>query len=414
MTNADNTNIHNEPGKNQSKSKNKSFTRQFLLGVTMGFLACTAAGAMLSSHRIPVANFTRFHEFINPNGGFYLTYSQMLAEARQALADNPNKPLVIIGGDSVFYGEGQSSKNVWTKYLQQELGDKYTVINLALPGTKVFEAGYWVYEKLYSEGAPVVLITDALPSTVFEPTGSIPMHYMYFDARERNGLQPYEKREEFAVKNKQWTLFKDPAHVEKYSLRAKFNHYLNAEELWTHFTYSIAGTFYHRTTMYNSLLPRKDFGDPFADRPPFNGSDAEKLDLGVGQVRHFMHGIVDLYEADKKTEYDQFFWKRLEACTDCSVPQAMRPNIAVCVTEINPLFINDLKEKEKEQYFHLKKMWVENFERAGFTTWLLNEKLGTENYVDFDHLSVDGGKTMAKDLAVRIKDFVQKRVIIKH
>ena len=59
-------------------------------------------------------------------------------------------------------------------------------------------------------------------------------------------------------------------------------------------------------------------------------------------------------------------------------------------------------------------MWVENFERAGFTTWLLNEKLGTENYVDFDHLSVDGGKTMAKDLAVRIKDFVQKRVIIKH
>lgn len=391
----------------------KNYSRVFLAGALLGFLACTAGGAIIKDMPIPVANFARFHEFINPNGGFYLTYSQMLAQARQALKEHPDRPLVIIGGDSVFYGEGQSSENVWTKYLQQELGDKYTVINLALPGTKVFEAGYWVYEKLYSEGAPVVLITDALPSTVFEPTGSIPMHYMYFDARERNALQPYPKREEFAIKNKQWTLFKDPAHAEKYSLRAMFNHYLNAEELWTHFTYSIAGTFYHRTTMYNSLLPRRDFKDPFADRPPFDGSDVEKLDQGVGQVKHFMHGIIDLYEADKKTEYDQFFWRRLEACTDCAVPQAMRPNIAVCVTEINPLFIDELQPSEKIQYFHLKRMWVKNFERAGFTTWVLNENLSSKKYVDFDHLGVDGGKAMARDLATKIKDFVQKRVKTK-
>ncbi len=108
----------------------------------LGFLLSTAAGAYITGKPLPLSNFVRFHEYINPNGGFYLTYNQMLAQARLLLADKPGKPLLIIGGDSVFYGEGQSSEHCWTKYLQQELGDDYAVINLALPVTKVFESGY--------------------------------------------------------------------------------------------------------------------------------------------------------------------------------------------------------------------------------------------------------------------------------
>jgi len=390
-------------------TEKKSYSKYFLLGTMLGFLLSTAAGAYITGKPLPLSNFVRFHEYINPNGGFYLTYNQMLAQARLLLADKPGKPLLIIGGDSVFYGEGQSSEHCWTKYLQQELGDDYAVINLALPGTKVFEAGYWVYEKLLSEGQNVFLLTDAMPSTVFEPSGTTPLHYMYFDARERGMLLPYAARETFSRQHREWTLFKDEGHQENLELRAKLNHYLGVEELWTQFTYSVAGNYFHRTTEFRSLLPRRLFQDPFEDRPPFEASDNEKLEHGTNIVKRFMAGITALYEKGPPSEYEQFFWRRLSGCTQASVPPNARNNLIVCVTAINPLFIDELNEREKKEYRHIKELWLENFTRQGFQTWSLNDKLAPEHYVDFDHLSVEGGKAMATELAKRLKEFRERK-----
>jgi hypothetical protein len=391
-----------------NKEKQKSYSRYFLLGTALGFLLCTGIGQMLTTSPLAVPSFIRFHEYINPNGGFYLTYNEMLAQARKTMDEKPGRKLLIIGGDSVFYGEGQSIEHCWTIDLQEELDKlypgQYAVLNLALPGTKVFEAGNWVYEKLKREGKDVLLVTNAMPSTVFEPSGTIPLHYMFFDAVERGALDNFAERLSFAEKHKEWSLFQDDSHGESLKLRALFNHYLAAEELWTRFTYYVMGNYYHRSTAAASLLPRRLFKDPFIDRPTFDRTDVEKLDHGISQVRKFLAGITALYEGGKASEYEQFFWRRLRGCTQCAVPASSRDSIIVAITAINPLFIDELSAREKADYLHIKKLWRENFERCGFKTIELNETLASENYVDFDHLNPAGGKLMAKELAARLRD----------
>ncbi|MBK9769482.1 MAG: hypothetical protein IPP57_01390 [Candidatus Obscuribacter sp.] len=98
-------------------TKNGYYSRMYLLGTLAGFIICTTLGAALTTVRLPIADFKRFFEYINPNGGFYLTYNEILAQAREKLAQSKGRTLVIIGGDSVFFGEGQSTGSLWTEEL---------------------------------------------------------------------------------------------------------------------------------------------------------------------------------------------------------------------------------------------------------------------------------------------------------
>jgi hypothetical protein len=390
-------------------TKNGYYSRMYLLGTLAGFIICTTLGAALTTVRLPIADFKRFFEYINPNGGFYLTYNEILAQAREKLAQSKGRTLVIIGGDSVFFGEGQSTGSLWTEELAKQLGDQYAVINLALPGTKVFEAGYWVYEKLKAEGEPVILVTTAMPSTVFEPSGTIPVHYMYFDAVERKCLGDYDERDLFSLRHSEWTLFKDGEHRDTLKLRSIFNHYLSCEELWTRFTYSIMGNYYHRNTAYRSLEPRSWFKDPLVDRPAFDPIDTEKLDQGTNIIRHYMAGITSLYEPQIKEETQQFFWRRLAGCTKASVPDNCKSQIMVCVTALNPLFLDELTASERAKYDRIKSLWLKNFREHGFYTVELNNELKPDCYIDFDHLTPSGGKAMASTLAPLIKQFTQSQ-----
>lgn len=391
-------------------TKGGYYSKIYLLGALLGFILCTTIGAILTPVRLPIADFRRFYEYINPNGGFYVTYNEILAQAREKLAQSKGRTLIIIGGDSVFFGEGQSADSLWTQDLARQLGDKYAVINLALPGTKVFEAGYWVYEKLKREGAPVILVTTAMPSTVFEPSGTIPLHYMYFDAVERKCLLDFEERDQFSLRHSEWTLFKDGEHREVLKLRSIFNHYLSCEELWTRFTYSVMGSYFHRTTAYRSLEPRVCFKDPLIDRPAFDPIDTEKLDQGTNIIRRYMAGITSLYEPHIKDETQQFFWRRLAGCTKASVPEDYKDQIIVCVTALNPLFLDELTVVEKAKYDRIKALWLQNFKTHGFYTVELNNDLKADCYIDFDHLTPAGGRAMASALAPIIKDFAQSNV----
>lgn len=391
-------------------TKSGYYSRMYLLGTCIGFILCTAIGATLTRAPLPITDFKRFFEYINPNGGFYLTYNEILAQARDKLARSKGRPLVIIGGDSVFFGEGQSSDSLWSEELAKQLGDQYAVINLALPGTKVFEAGYWVYEKLKSEGAPVILVTTAMPSTVFEPSGTIPLHYMYFDAVERKCLSDFEERDLFSLRHNEWTLFKDGEHREIFKQRSIINHYLACEELWTRFTYSVLGNYYHRTTAYRSLEPRVCFKDPLIDRPAFDPIDTEKLDQGTNIIRRYMAGITSLYEPQVKEETQQFFWRRLAGCTKASVPANYKSQIIVCVTALNPLFLDELTVSERTKYDRIKALWLKNFREHGFYTVELNNELKADSYIDFDHLTKSGGKAMATTLAPIVKQFAQSQL----
>ena len=41
---------------------------------------------------------------------------------------------MIVGGNSILHGYGQNADQIWTRHLQELLGDRYCVLNLAMRG----------------------------------------------------------------------------------------------------------------------------------------------------------------------------------------------------------------------------------------------------------------------------------------
>ena len=112
--------------------------RLLLLGVVASFLACCVAGRLLSRVNC-LRNFTRFHPSINYQNLYYPTVSQVRSLARDTL--DPDKVVVVLGGNSILQGFGQGAAGNWTRHLQELLGERFQVLNLALPNTIPFEFG---------------------------------------------------------------------------------------------------------------------------------------------------------------------------------------------------------------------------------------------------------------------------------
>src|SRR5262249_38079452 len=102
-----------------------------LVGVAAAFLGCCLAGH-LASRRNHLHHFGRFHLMRPPEPLYYPTVGQVRQFARSHY--DRDKVLVIVGGSSVLHGTGQRAGHVWTDRLQEELGDGYQILNLALRG----------------------------------------------------------------------------------------------------------------------------------------------------------------------------------------------------------------------------------------------------------------------------------------
>ncbi|MEI9897640.1 MAG: hypothetical protein WDN28_28220 [Chthoniobacter sp.] len=72
--------------------------------------------------------------FLEQETSYYPTASQLVAVARAQCPPTANKTLVVLGGNSVFNGSGQKRNELWSRALQEQLGDHYQVVNFSAPG----------------------------------------------------------------------------------------------------------------------------------------------------------------------------------------------------------------------------------------------------------------------------------------
>src|SRR5262249_46059267 len=110
--------------------------RSLLAGAVCSFVACCLLGALASRHN-PYRAFERFHTFMSIQTLHYPTASQVCALGRDGLP--PDQVLVVLGGNSILYGTGQRIEEVWSRRLQEELGERFSVLNLAQPGASFSE-----------------------------------------------------------------------------------------------------------------------------------------------------------------------------------------------------------------------------------------------------------------------------------
>ena len=172
-------------------------------------LVCLSVLGRLVSQQPPLENFSRFAPILSPTALFYPTASEVVALARNSAS--PDEILVIVGGSSVARGDGQSTGNLWSRRLEEQLGPPYRVVNLAMASGAMVEYGAIAAQALRVEGRRVIFVSDVLGLSLSPPDGGT-WKYVFWDAYFKGLLLPdahrdavIARREEVAARTAEGT-----------------------------------------------------------------------------------------------------------------------------------------------------------------------------------------------------------------
>lgn len=370
--------------------------RALLLGIACSFAGCCLAGLVVS-HRNLFVQFERFVPHIAPGSLFYPTASEVRALAREKL--NPEKVAVIVGGNSIALGVGQRPEYLWTKKLQEELGENYRVINLAMRGAYPAEFATVAADFLSRDYPKLIYMTVVGCTTVPDiPDGNPPYRYFFWDAYYRNLLLHDAERESNLRKVCQ--LRKHDADFAELQLQMRLDRHVHSRDLWNTLAYE------HCSTVWCPLIgplwwqPRKVYGDPEpGGLIPFENRYCAALDAhDMKIVKDFARIGAPLYEGSGAAVP-----KGLRAI----FPAPYRRRTLLLLCHDSPYFVERLTLAEQSRYRGTFAAAVPCLEREGFAALEVGQEYSTEDYYDRCHLSEAGGSRLAGAVTVKVRQMAR-------
>lgn len=352
--------------------------RAFLVGLAVSFASLSAAGWLVSSRNM-FSDYQRSHQFISVETQFIPSARQLGALVEDTLS--PDRIAVIIGGSSVFRGNGQSATALWSGYLQRSLGSQYQVLNLALNGGSPGGQALYFSEMLKAAGRKVIFVSDvSLNATIFPDNGPV-YRSLYMDAHERGYFPDFPERNQAVERS-----FKssDRMSLVDFKIKSLANKYLNFDDLWTYVAYN--GFF----TIWTPLLRN----DPFSPRSGFVDSEAD-CPGGSGYTYN-----VDLDMAILRSLTDpQLSIEHVEETVDYTFSPDIRPNTALVATPNSPFYVDQLTETEHQTYLANFQDLATRLSATGIEPIMVPEIFEDADYCDRVHYAPSGGEKLATFLA---------------
>jgi hypothetical protein len=367
----------------------------FFVGIFIALLACSCAGR-LAATKNDFKNFYRFHSRINPTSFFYPTENQMISIVKAN--SKPEQTIVILGGNSIFYGLGQSVSDLWSVELQRKLGPDFAVFNFAMPASSAFESAYWAAESLLKQHRKVLFATVSIPAQSGSPEGSEYYGYAFWDAKEKHLLCNDRSRDALIAKQLSSFDTKKQTKLDELRLRAKLDSLLYFEDLWNSIGYSNLFTVYSGLTKESPLKARKYF----EDNETSGGCDPLetrfKSALDVGSVRSYCKSAFEYQTAIPRPSW----WTDASVNMNALVPDPFKRNCLVVVSTHAPGTLSQLNaiENERERLASIKS--VETWSQSGYQSLSMRGKLVDEDFRDSRHLLPSGGKKVAQVVATKI------------
>jgi hypothetical protein len=373
----------------------------FFLGIACSFLTCCVAGRVVSRHNM-FQDFERFHAYLNPTTYFYPTASQVLELGRAELP--PDKIAVVIGGNSVLYGVGQTSDELWTRKLQARLGDEYRVLNLGLWGAFPAEFGGTAADMLRADHPRLIFVTDIRPVCYPPEVDGLIHRFLFWDAYYKGLLQPDAERER--VLAQQVAARHDQPAFAELQDGARLNSLLWFNDLWTDVAYNHCGTVWNRGMVDNWYLGRRQLRNTETPAPPLaQRYPPELLDNGMQNARGTL-----LNNGCRKDEAGHWVddpaspvWTRLVESARPAFVEADRKRTLVVVTADSPHYVNRLSADDREHYFALSRITARRLEAGGFAAVDMGDHFTEEDFQDSCHLTESGGARLAEIVAGRIQ-----------
>jgi hypothetical protein len=370
-----------------------------LLAIPLGFAVAVWLGREAETYAKP-DKFVRFHQEIAPESLFYPPFSTLenLALARWS----PGRTLVIIGGNSILNGVGQSEKNLWSRRLQEELGEPYVVVNLSFRGALPCEAGALVAESLIKRGLPVVLIANTAPATVGRVAGGA-YGYLYYQALARDRLIPHPAREaELAA----WEATATPSVREQQAeLRrsAAFDAWFHCQAWWHHVGYRYGFGTWTPVTRDHFWRPRDTRVDDSPDARPLAERFRDQPEAELAITRSFSAGLAESTGPTTWRPYAPH--ARLTGdLIDAMFPPAVRARTIMLLNQNAPYYRSRLTTPERTRDDFVFATYEQLWRDRGIACHSIGANFTDEDYADRTHLAPSGGRKLAHLVANYIRE----------
>lgn len=132
----------------------------FFAGLLLGAVTMLGLGQWAKRHDT-FGDRIRFFQAVSPERGIYPTIDNLAAFVR-GKAD-PKKILVLVAGSSICLGIGQPEEDLWSRKLQEKLGQDFCVVNVSFRSNRFNLVGIPLMERLRQEFPRYIFISDLWP-----------------------------------------------------------------------------------------------------------------------------------------------------------------------------------------------------------------------------------------------------------
>lgn len=367
-----------------------------LLGIFAGFALAVREGLRTEAHGQPPPGFTRLHQPLSPEAAFYPPRSMLenLALSRW----RPGQTIVVIGGNSVLHGVGQSAASLWSLRLQDLLGEKYLVLNLAFRGAHPAEGGAIVAESLLKRGLPVLYVANSAVGPVARPYEGA-YQYLFWDARARESLLPNPART--AELDLRLAHAPNRAELATQDFKARLDRRLHYSALWHDVGQRGFSTVWTEVTRGHFWWPRARFPDAEPDAPPLAQRYSGPLDLELVNTRG---ASATFAEPDGQGGWRLTPGPLHQAEIDLAevFPAALRPRTLILLSQPSPYYLDQLTPDERARHRFAFAAYEEVWRRHGIACVTAGTDFTAADYLDRIHLSPTGGHKLAELVAQEI------------
>ena len=379
-------------------------SRSFLLGFVAGAALLSWLGWRASRWDYH-PDFTRFQREISPEGSYYPTIAEMGTIARARC--RADQVLVIVGGNSIFYGVGQPVDQVWTRRLQALLGDRYAVVNLAFRGASASDGGALAAEVLQREFPRQIYVANVGSMVCLDPTGSDPYRFLFWEAYYKGLLLPYAPRSNYV-----WDVFE--RHWSNLALmvdvigKVELDRALHFDDFWNYITIDRINTvpsFYH-PDFPGTFTPRGRYPDDEQDFRSIPFGERYR-DSAFGVEMQIVRGSTEPYyeqAPDGSWRLNEQTRQHFDAMDRAAMPAVLRNRTLIVVSQNSPYYLDRLTPAERAREEAAYRDSLEIWRDAGYAAMTYPPGLTVDDYGDRTHLTVPGGEKLAASVAAEVGD----------
>jgi hypothetical protein len=381
--------------------------RWLLAGVLLGLgLMAWLGRRAASSDYHP--RFTRFFPAISPEASYYPTVGEMSAIVRARC--RPDQVLVIVGGNSVLHGVWQPAEMLWSRKLQDLLGEHYVVINFAFRGAQPTDGGAVLAEVLRKEYPKLIYIANEKAATGIFPLGGETYRSIFWEAYF-GGMLLSDPARNASVRD---LLFNHMgwARTTELAGSAYLDRVLRFHDFWNRMAIETINTVpsLYATAPPGMFSPRKLFSDQERDGtvltlderylPSVRAREMEILRATAGLFyERTAEGGWRMREADRV---------RIAGYYQTAFPASLHARTMLLIGRDSSFFRAQLTPAELARDEQAIGDAVAMLRAQGYAALDYGKDFSIEDYADRTHLAPAGGEKLAQTVAPAIRELAQK------